>query len=103
MKHIYTNKIKSFFFIIICVISVPCISQTCEKGCGKVTKVEPTTLKGVKPDRALLIFKFTGPTGKPAKTNVKIIIDKDTIVPAIDKTGTTKMTARQGAHKLKFK
>src|SRR5947209_16408894 len=103
MKHIYANKLRSFLIIVICTISAPSYSQGCEKGCAKITKVEPTTLKGVKPDRALLVFKFFGPTGKPAKSNLKIIVDKDTIMPVMDKTGSTKMTAREGAHKLKFK
>src|SRR5436309_2193422 len=97
------KKIKSFLIITICVICVPIFSQTCEKGCGKITKVEPTTLKGVRADRALLVFKFQGPDGKPVKSHIKIIINKDTIRPVLDKTGSTKMTAAAGVHKIKFK
>ncbi len=79
-------------------------AQNCEKGCGKVTKVEPTTIKGVKPNRALLIFKYIGPDGKPVKNRIKLILDKkDTLTPNIDKTGTSKLTVAPGAHKLKFK
>ncbi len=79
------------------------IAQDCAKGCGKITKVEPTTNKSIKADRALLIFKFQGPTGKPAKSHLKIIVDKDTIVPVLDKFGSTKITSKPGEHKLKFK
>ena len=96
-------KLKSFLIIIICLICAPVFSQNCEKGCGKITKVAPTTNKKIKADRALLIFKFYGPGGKPAKSHIKIIVDKDTIVPVIDKTGSTKITAKPGEHKLKFK
>ncbi|HXB41810.1 MAG TPA: hypothetical protein VNZ49_14815 [Bacteroidia bacterium] len=89
--------------LLICAVNATSFSQNCEKGCGKITKVEPTTLKGIKPDRALLIFKFQGPGGKPAKSHIKIIVDKDTIIPVLDKFGSTKITSKPGEHKLKFK
>ena len=94
---------KIFLIILICTVCAPIIAQTCEKGCGKITKVEPTTLKGVRADRALLVFKFQGPDGKPVKSHIKIIINKDTIRPVLDKTGSTKMTTAAGIHKIKFK
>src|SRR6185369_3887774 len=78
-------------------------AQKCDKGCGKITKVEPTTIKGIKPGRALLDFKFVGPGGMPATKWVKIVVDNDTVVPVIDKSGGTKLTSKPGAHKLKFK
>ncbi len=78
-------------------------AQNCEKGCGKITKVEPTKIKGVKPNRALLVFKFQGPDGKPVKSRIKIIVDgKDTMHPKIDVTGTAKITTKPGNHSLKF-
>jgi len=78
-------------------------AQNCEKGCGKITKAEPTKIKGVKPNRALLVFKFQGPDGKPAKSRIKIIVDgKDTMHPKIDVTGTAKITTKPGNHLLKF-
>lgn len=78
-------------------------AQDCAKGCGKIVKVEPTKNPKVKPDRALLIFKFVGPDGQPVKSKVKIIIDTDTLSLAPDQSGTTKMTSTAGRHKLKFK
>jgi hypothetical protein len=78
-------------------------AQNCEKGCGKITKVEPTKIKGVKPNRALLVFKFQGPDGKPVKSHVKVIVDsKDTLHPKIDVTGIAKITTKPGNHSLKF-
>ncbi len=78
-------------------------AQNCEKGCGKITKVEPTKIKGIKPNRALLVFKFQGPDGKPAKSRIKVIVDsKDTLHPKIDVTGTAKITTTPGNHSLKF-
>jgi len=77
-------------------------AQNCEKGCGKITKVEPTKIKGVKPNRALLVFKFQGPDGKPAKSHIKVIVDKDTMHPKIDATGSAKLTTKPGSHSLKF-
>ena len=79
-------------------------AQNCEKGCGKIIKTEPTKIKGVKPNRALLIFKFQGPDGKPSKSHIMLIIDgKDTMHPKIDPTGTAKITTMPGNHSLKFK
>lgn len=78
-------------------------AQKCDKGCGKITKVEPTTNPKIRTDRALLNFKFVGPDGRPVKSKVKIVIDADTISPVLDKNGATKMTATGGPHKLKFK
>lgn len=78
-------------------------AQNCEKGCGKITKVEPTKLKGVKPNRALLAFRFQGPDGKPAKSHIKVIVDsKDTMHPKIDATGLARITTKPGSHTLKF-
>ncbi|HEX7412940.1 MAG TPA: hypothetical protein VF411_02760, partial [Bacteroidia bacterium] len=78
-------------------------AQNCEKGCGKITKVEPTKIKGIKPNRALLVFKFQGPDGKPAKSHIKVVVDgKDTLYPKIDLTGTAKVTTKPGSHALKF-
>ena len=78
-------------------------AQNCEKGCGKITKVEPTKIKGVKPNRALFVFKFQGPDGKPVKSHVKVVVDsKDTLHPKIDVTGTAKVTVKPGTHALKF-
>jgi hypothetical protein len=77
-------------------------AQNCEKGCGKITKVEPTKIKGVKPNRALLVFKFQGPDGRPAKSHIKVIVDNDTLHPKIDVTGSAKITAKPGSHSLKF-
>lgn len=77
-------------------------AQNCEKGCGKITKVEPTKIKGVKPNRALLMFRFQGPDGKPAKSHIKVIVDKDTMHPKIDATGLAKLTTKPGSHSLKF-
>ena len=77
-------------------------AQNCEKGCGKITKVEPTKIKGVKPNRALLVFRFQGPDGKPAKSHIKVIVDKDTMHPKIDATGLAKLTTKPGSHSLKF-
>ncbi len=76
--------------------------QNCEKGCGKITKVEPTKIKGVKPNRALLLFRFQGPDGKPAKSHIKVVVDKDTMHPKIDATGLAKLTTKPGTHNLKF-
>ena len=103
MKQFTSFKIKLFFILIICIISISSFSQNCEKGCGKITKVEPTTNPKVRADRALLVFKFQGPDGKPVKSHVKIIFDNDTIKPVLDKTGSTKMTGAAGNHKIKFK
>ena len=95
---------KKFVFIFLATaFYLKASAQGCEKGCARITKTEPTTNKKIKADRALLIFKFYGPGGKPAKSFIKIIVDKDTIVPVIDKTGSTKITAKPGLHKLKFK
>jgi hypothetical protein len=78
-------------------------AQNYDKGYGKITKVEPTKIKGVKPGRALLVFKFQGPDGKPAKSHIKVIVDsKDTMHPKIDVTGTAKITTKPGTHNLKF-
>jgi hypothetical protein len=77
-------------------------AQNCEKGCGKITKVEPTKIKGVKPNRALLLLRFQGPDGKPAKSRIKVIVDKDTMHPKIDATGLAKLTTKPGTHTLKF-
>jgi hypothetical protein len=77
-------------------------AQNCEKGCGKITKVEPTKIKGVKPNRALLLFRFQGPDGKPAKSHIKVVVDKDTMHPKIDATGLAKLTTKPGTHNLKF-
>lgn len=91
------------FVIVAFLFTSVAFSQNCEKGCGKITKVEPTTLKGVKPDRALLVFKFNGPDGRAVKSKVKIIVDNDTVFPVLDKFGSTKITSKPGPHKLKFK
>jgi hypothetical protein len=77
-------------------------AQNCDKGCGKITKVEPTKIKGIKPNRALLAFRFQGPDGKPAKSHIKVIVDKDTMHPKIDATGLAKLTTKPGSHTLKF-
>jgi len=91
-------------FLLSLLISLVHIShaQNCEKGCGKITKVEPTKIKGVKPNRALLLLRFQGPDGKPAKSRIKVIVDKDTMHPKIDATGLAKITTKPGTHSLKF-
>ncbi len=94
---------KLIFLFTAAFLSVGLNAQNCEKGCAKITKTEPTTLKGIKPDRALLVFKFLGPNNKPAKTLIKIVVDKDTVYPVVDKNGITKITSKAGPHKLKFK
>lgn len=94
---------KKFLVLLLVAFSYTASSQGCEKGCAKIAKTEPTTIKGIKPDRALLIFKFLGPNNKPARTLIKIVVDNDTVHPVIDKNGTTKLTSRPGPHKLKFK
>jgi hypothetical protein len=94
---------KLFFFFAITLLALNVHAQKCDKGCAKVTKVSPTTIKGLKPNRALLEFKFVGPGGRPATKWIKIVLDNDTIVPQIDVNGTTKLTSKPGPHKLKFK
>lgn len=95
---------RKLFFLLICGMMVSSsIAQKCDKGCGKITKVEPINNANIRPDRALLVFKFLGPGGKPATKWVKIVVDNDTVVPTIDATGSTKITSKSGAHKLKFK
>ena len=94
------KKIILVFFLIIAGKEIN--AQGCEKGCGKITKVEPTKIKGVKPNRALLVFRFQGPDGKPAKSHIKVIVDKDTMHPKIDATGLAKLTTKPGSHNLKF-
>lgn len=95
------QKIASLLFVAMLTVNLQ--AQNCAKGCGKITKAEPTTMKGLKPNRALLEFKFVGPSGTPATKWIKIVVDSDTITPTVDKTGMTKMTAKPGSHKLKFK
>jgi hypothetical protein len=95
------KKIFSLFFIVSLVHFSR--AQNCEQGCGKITKVEPTKIKGVKPNRALLVFRFQGPDNKPAKSHIKVIVDgKDTVHPKIDATGSAKLTTKPGSHSLKF-
>jgi hypothetical protein len=94
---------KISLFIITVFFAVNLQAQNCAKGCAKVTKVSPTTIKGLKPNRALLEFKFVGPAGRPATKWIKIVLDNDTISPQVDITGTTKLTSKPGPHKLKFK
>ena len=79
-------------------------AQTNSKGFAKINKVSPTTQKGIKPNRALLIFNFQGPDGKAAKSHIKVVVDsKDTVYPKIDpKTGIAKLTTTPGDHSLKF-
>lgn len=93
---------KIFFVFILINLAYFSKAQNCEKGCGKITKVEPTKIKGVKPNRALLLFRFQGPDGKPAKSHIKVIVDKDTMHPKIDATGLAKLTTKPGSHSLKF-
>ena len=95
---------KKIFFLFLLVNLTHFIdAQNCEKGCGKITKVEPTKIKGVKPNRALLVFRFQGPDGKPAKSRIKVVVDgKDTLHPKIDVTGAAKITMKPGTHSLKF-
>jgi hypothetical protein len=94
---------KNIFFLFLLVnLTHFSYAQNCEKGCGKITKVEPTKIKGIKPNRALLVFRFQGPDGKPAKSHIKVIVDKDTMHPKIDATGLAKITAKPGSHSLKF-
>lgn len=90
-------------FVIAAFLTCNLHAQKCDKGCAKVTKVSPTTVKGLKPNRALLEFKFVGPGGMPATKWIKIVVDNDTISPQMDKNGTTKLTSKPGPHKLKFK
>jgi len=95
---------QKIFLIILCaILATGMQAQKCDKGCGKITKTEPTTNKKIKPNRALLNFKFVGPTGKPATKWVKIVVDNDTVVPVLDKNGATKITSTPGPHTLKFK
>jgi hypothetical protein len=94
---------KIAFLVLIAVFAAAGHAQKCDKGCGKITKVEPTKNPKIRQDRALLNFKFVGPDGGPVKSKVKIIIDSDTIVPVLDKFGGTKMTAAGGPHKIRFK
>lgn len=94
---------KKVFLILSAFVAFALQAQNCEKGCGKITKVEPTTLKGIKPGRALIEFKFIGPSGKPATKWIKIVVDNDTVNPVIDNSGITRITSKPGAHKLKFK
>ena len=94
---------KTIFLFLVFAFAANVQAQNCDKGCGKIIKTEHTTLKGIKPNRAVLIFKFQSPGGKPAQCNAKIIVDgKDTIRKLIDKTGITKLTTKPGVHKLKF-
>jgi hypothetical protein len=93
---------KIVLFILFVSFSLITNAQNCEKGCGKITKVEPTKIKGVKPNRALLVFRFQGPDGKPAKSHIKVVVDKDTMHPKIDATGLAKITTKPGPHNLKF-
>jgi len=94
---------KKLFLLVAATFSLTALSQSCPKGCGKITSIEATNNPKVRADRALLVFKFVGPDGKAVKSRMKIIVDKDTIVPVIDKFGTTKITAKPGKHKIKFK
>lgn len=94
---------KKIILILAGLASFSLAAQNCENGCGKITKVEPTTNPKVRADRALLIFKFVGPNNKPAKSRIKIVVDKDTVVPVLDKFGSTKITSKPGNHKLRFK
>jgi hypothetical protein len=92
-------------FLLFLLVSLACFAdaQNCEKGYGKITKVEPTKIKGVKPNRALFIFNFQGPDGKSAKSHIKVIVDgKDTLHPKIDLAGGAKITVKPGTHALKF-
>jgi hypothetical protein len=93
---------KIFFLSLLAGLTHFGYAQNCEKGCGKITKVEPTKIKGVKPNRALLLLRFQGPDGKPAKSRIKVIVDKDTMHPKIDATGLAKLTTKPGTHTLKF-
>jgi hypothetical protein len=94
---------KKILFLFLINFTQAIDAQNYEKGCGKMTKVEPTKIKGVKPNRALLIFRFQGPDGKPAKSHIKVVVDsKDTLHPKIDATGSAKLTTKPGKHKLKF-
>jgi hypothetical protein len=93
---------KIFLLLLLVSLTHFNYAQNCEKGCGKITKVEPTKIKGVKPNRALLVFRFQGPDGKPAKSHIKVIVDKDTMHPKIDATGAAKLTTKPGSHSLKF-
>jgi hypothetical protein len=94
---------KIFFLLLLANLTYFGYAQNCEKGCGKITKVEPTKIKGVKPNRALLVFRFQGPDGKPAKSHIKVVVDsKDTMHPKIDATGSAKMTTKPCSHSLKF-
>ena len=104
MKIVYIWAMKKLvFLILISAFATTAQVQTCDKGCGKITKVEPTTIKGVKPNRALLIFKFVAPGGKPAKNAMKIVLDgRDTLYPKIDDKGISKLTTKPDTHKLKF-
>lgn len=95
---------KIIFVFLAFTLAVTSQAQSCIKGCGKIIKVEPTTIKGVKPDRALLVFKYQGPDGKPTKSHIKLILDtKDTLYPTIDKFGSSKLMVKPGKHTLKFK
>jgi hypothetical protein len=94
---------KTLLLLLLLSLKQVTSAQNCEKGCGKITKVEPTKIKGVKPNRALLVFKFQGPDGKPVKSRIEIIVDgKDTMHPKIDVTGSAKITTKPGNHSLKF-
>jgi hypothetical protein len=94
---------KMFSLVAALFFSASLGAQNCDKGCGKITKVEATTNPKIRADRALLVFNFQGPNGKPAKSHIKIVVDKDTIAPELDKFGSTKITSTAGSHKLRFK
>ena len=95
------KKISLLFLFL--YLSLNATAQNCEKGCGKIIKVEPTKIKGVKPNRALLVFKFQGPSGKPVKSGIKVVVDKkDTLSPKIDVSGSAKITTKPGSHTLHF-
>ena len=94
---------KNIFAFILITLAFKAVAQTNPKGYGKITKVAPTTQKGIKPNRALLVFNFQGPDGKAAKSHIKVVVDKDTVYPKIDpKTGIAKLTTTPGSHSLKF-
>ena len=74
--------------------------KSTKHGYAKVTKVAPDNT--VHHEDARIIFSFTGPDHKPAKSHIKVVCNHDSAWPEINVAGQYTAEVEPGKYKMRF-
>jgi hypothetical protein len=91
--------LKSFFIVLFTLLSTCLLSQE-DQGSYKLykSKKAPELAEG----KSRLTIQFIGPTGKPVTSRIKFAMNKDSVVPVIDETGSYTFITKASKYKFNF-